>query len=361
MEPPRRVPPRQRRRRRPPPGSAPGTLVAAPHAVTTQLRAVGYGPEGAEERQGITLAELPALRARFPLVWIDVAGLSDLDTVRQVGEQFGLHRLAIEDAVHVHQRAKVEDYPTHDFLVLRTVNPGEHLDSEQLAICVGADFVVTFQERPGDCFDAIRARLRDPSGRIAAAGADTLAYALLDAAVDVYFPVMEQCGDRLEAIEQRILDHAEARAIAADLHCLRRELLELRRSLWPLREATGALLRNECPRFSAAVLPYLRDVHDHVIQLLDLLENYREMAGSLLELQLSTASMRLNEVMKVLTVIATIFIPLTFVVGVYGMNFDVMPELRWRYGYLLCWALMAAIAVGMLWWFKKRRWIGRGA
>jgi magnesium transporter len=338
-------------------GSAPGTLVPPPAASATHLVAIGYGKGAAELQKPATVAEVAAMRQRHPRLWLDVAGLADTGLIAAIGELFSLHRLALADAVNVQQRAKVEDYATHDFLVLRMVNPAPLHDTEQLAICLGADFVVTFQERPGDCFDPVRTRLQDPNGKLATSGPDALAYALLDAAVDAFFPGMEAIGDKLEAIESRVLDFGDPRALLGELHALRRSMLELRRALWPLREATSALLRGECKQFRAEVRPYLRDVHDHVVQQLDLLENYREMGTSLMELQLSTTSNRLNEVMKVLTIIATIFIPLTFVAGVYGMNFRHMPEIEWYWGYPACLLLMAAMAGGMLWWFRRRRWL----
>jgi magnesium transporter len=230
-------------------------------------------------------------------------------------------------------------------------------ETEQFALFVGPDFVVTFQERPGDCFQMVRQRLCDPAGQLQKRGADYLAYALLDSAVDAYFPALEGLDNRLQAIELEILEGGKAPNAVPDLHAVRRCLLEFRRAVWPLREATSSLVRGEGKQFSADLMPYLRDVHDHVVQLLDLLENYREMTASLLELHLSMVNHRLNEVIKLLTIISTIFIPLTFVVGIYGMNFDYMPELREKWGYPACLVAMAAVALVMLRGFRKRGWI----
>jgi magnesium transporter len=218
--------------------------------------------------------------------------------------------------------------------------------------------VLTFQERPGDCFGVVRQRLRDSTGQMQKRGSDYLAYALLDAVVDAYFPVLEELLDCVSNRSRNGSSTGMAQPVVVpDLHAVRRCLLELRRAVWPLREAVSALVRGETKHFGADVQPYLRDVLDHVVQLLDLLESYREISSSLLELHLSTVNHRLNEVMKVLTIIATIFIPLTFVVGVYGMNFDWMPELQVWWGYPAVLSGMALIAVGMLVWFRRKRWI----
>jgi magnesium transporter len=350
------VPPPHPRRRQPPVGASPGTLCIDPAAQPPQLHAFAYGTAGVIERRPTTAADAAALRAPGRILWLDVAGLGDEALLRDLGERFGLHRLALEDITNAQQRAKAEDYPGHAFVVLRMVNPGPELDTEQWSLCLGDDFVLTFQERAGDCFGLVRQRLLDAGGRMRQLGPDYLAYALLDAVVDAFFPVLEAVGDRLERVEERILQ-PQTQQVIGDLHTVRRDLLALRRALWPLREVTHGLMRGDLARFQAETRVYLRDVHDHVVQLLDLLENYRELGSSLIEVHLATASQRLNEVMKVLTVIATIFIPLTFVAGVYGMNFKHQPEYEWTFGYPLCLLAMTAIAVGMLWWFRRRGWL----
>lgn len=318
---------------------------------------MALGADGLTELGSASFEEVAGLRSRSRLLWLDVTGVGDVQLVQRLGELFELHRLTQEDIVNVHQRAKAEEYPGYAFLVLRMLDPTAPCDTEQFALCLGPGFVVTFQERAGDCFATVRQRLRDPQGRLQRSGADHLAYALIDAIVDAYFPVLEQLGDRLDSCEEDILLGRPHDRVLGSIHALRRDLLVLRRALWPLRELSAALLRGDSPRFQPDTRLYLRDLHDHVIQLLDLLENQREMAAALMEVHLSSVSNRLNEVMKVLTIIATIFIPLTFVAGIYGMNFDEMPELRWQYGYYACLLVMAAIAVGMLWWFHRRRWL----
>lgn len=354
------APPERRSRRRhahPPVGASPGTLQVDPEAHPSRIAAIGYGPDEFVAKDPIAFEAIAALRKRCANVWIDVTGFRDVGLLERFVEQFGLHRLALEDIVNVQQRAKVEDYGEHEFLLLRMIDASSEHETEQLGLFVGAGFVLTFQERPGDCFGLVRKRLADGAGQMRRRGSDYLAYALLDAVVDGFFPVVEALDRRLEGIEESVLAGRSSTAVVHELHGVRRCLLELRRAVWPLREATSSLVRGETRHFSADVRPYLRDVHDHVVQLLDLLENYRELSSSLLDLHLSNVNYRLNEVMKFLTIIATIFIPLTFVVGVYGMNFEWMPELHVWWGYPACLLLMAGIAAVMLWWFRRRRWL----
>jgi magnesium transporter len=348
---------RKRRRRTTPVGASPGTIAPPLDALPLELSAIAYGRGGVTEKRGATLAEIQALRRLGGVVWIDVIGLADPAMLRALGAEFDLHRLAVEDVANVGQRAKVEDYEDHTFVVLRMIDAQHPTETEQLAMFVGPDYVLTFQERPGDCFQMVRQRLRDPQGQMQKRGADYLGYALLDAVVDGYFPTLERLDDRIEQVEHEILADQQPKGAVAELHAVRRALLELRRAVWPLREATSSLLRGEGRNFSADVRPYLRDVHDHIVQLIDLLESQREMTSSLLDLHLSHVNHRLNEVMKLLTIISTIFIPLTFLVGVYGMNFDWMPELRVWWGYPACMAAMVAMALLMLRWFRNRGWL----
>jgi len=348
---------------RAPPGAAPGTLVADPHAAPTRIGFHAYDAARFEEHAPCELERVEALWEDFAVKWLDVQGLADLDLLRGLGEDFGLHRLALEDVVNVHQRAKVEAFDDHVYIVCRMPPRPGVAGTEQVSIFLGADYVLTFQERPGDCFDPVRQRLRAGRGRIRTEGADYLAYALIDATIDAYFPVMEELGERMEALEEQVTRAPDAGHVAA-IHELRRDLLMLRRALWPMREALSQLVRDEVPPFSAQTRVYLRDCHDHVVQLIDMAEILREVASSLMDIHLSSVSMRMNETMKVLTVIATIFIPLGFIAGIYGMNFDPaasswnMPELGWRYGYPFALGLMLAVAAGLLGWFWRRGWIG---
>lgn len=338
-------------------GASPGTLLPGPDALPLTIDLIGYGSSGVIEKKQAKLEDIAALRRSTGVVWVDVTGFNDVSVLRALGEEFGLHRLALEDVVNVHQRAKVEDYGDHAFVVMRMIDATQHAETEQFALFIGENFVLTFQERPGDCFQMVRSRLRDAAGQMQKRGSDYLAYALLDSVVDAYFPVLEGHDQKLEVIEMAILDGKQSASVVQQLHAVRRCLLELRRAVWPMREATSTLVRGEPKHFSANVQPYLRDVHDHVVQLLDLLENYREMTSSLLDLHLSMVNHRLNEVMKLLTVISTIFIPMTFLVGVYGMNFDWMPELHVWWGYPACMAIMVVVALWMLRQFRRRGWV----
>jgi magnesium transporter len=263
--------------------------------------------------------------------------------------------------VNVPQRPKAEPYGDRYLVVTRmaTMLPERRVELEQLALVIGPGWVATFQEDPGDCFDPLRERIRHGLGVIRRMGADFLAYALLDAVVDGYFPVVEELGAVLEALEEEAMEEAD-RATLGRIHAARRLLLQLERLQWQQREALSSMLHGGEAPFSDAVRLYLRDVHDHAVQVLDVIETYRQMTVGLVEIYLSSVNNRMNEVMKTLTVVATIFIPLTFIVGVYGMNFDVMPELRWRWGYAAVWAGMIAVALGLVYWFHRRGWLERG-
>ncbi len=345
--------------------AAPGTLVADPVAPRPVVQVFAYGPQGYEEVPEGRLDAIAALRERFPVVWVNVDGLGDAAIVARLGELFGLHPLALEDVLNTHQRAKLEEYEEHVFLVLRMLDVASNERMEQFAICLGPDFVLSFQEYPGDCFDALRERLRSGKGRLRGAGPDYLAYALVDAVVDDYFPVLEAFGERLDDLEDEVLARPSP-DIVGRIHDARHDLLALRRAVWPLRETLVALQREPVRFVAPATRPYLRDCYDHTVQALDIIENYREVVASLMDLYLSSVSNRMNEIMKVLTIMATFFIPLTFVAGLYGMNFDPdasplnMPELRWFFGYPFCLGLMLALSVGLYVAFRRRGWIGKG-
>jgi len=317
------------------------------------------------EKESARVDDLEELIKEWPLVWVNVDGLGDAETLRKLGEIFGIHKLALEDVIHVHQRSKVEDYEDHLFIVARMLfDADEKVRTEQISIFLSEGKVLTFQERKGDCLEPVRERIRKGKGRIRGAGADYLAYAILDAVVDAWFPLLEKFGDSLEELEDKVLGAPDKETVEK-IHQVKRDLLEIRRTIWPMRETTSSLLREET-LISEETHLYLRDCYDHVIQILDIVESYREIATGLMDLYLSSVSNRMNEVMKVLTIIATIFIPLSFIAGVYGMNFNPevsplnMPELNWKYGYLAVWTVMAAIGGIMILFFVRRGWIGEG-
>ncbi|MDX1673750.1 MAG: magnesium/cobalt transporter CorA [Longimicrobiales bacterium] len=349
-------------RRRSPVGAAPGTLISHPDAPPPTLRVLGYGPDGFDELSPESVEDLREMRGRWPVLWIDVVGVGHAESVESIGQLFGLHRLALEDVINVHQRPKVEEYPDHLFAVTRSATLEDRVDTEQLSLFVGSDWVISFQERSGDAWDPVRERLRAGRGRIRVAGAGYLFYALMDAVVDGYYPLLEEFGSRLELLEEAVIDDPQEELVGV-IHAARRDALALRQSMWPMREAMGQLYREEFSVIDDETRVYLRDAYDHTIQVIDLLENYREMASALLEVYLSSVSHRMNEVMKVLTIIATIFIPLTFIAGIYGMNFDPeasplnMPELGWYYGYPAVWAVMIVVTLALVWYFKRRSWL----
>jgi magnesium transporter len=326
---------------------------------------MAYGPEGLKEMETRDPEAVRDLPGRWPVVWINVDGVENLETVRELGEIFHLHRLALEDVVNVPQRAKVESFGDYLFIVARTATLAECVDTEQIGIFLGADFVLTFQEEQGDPYDPVRERIRDSIGHIRGAGTDALAYAILDATIDYYFPILEQLGDRLDSLEEQILTRPTRATITA-LYAVKRDLTALRRALWPARDAVNALIRDPSPLIDEETRVYLRDCYDHVVQCLDLLESDRELTSSLTDLYLSSIGYRTNEIMRVLTIFSVVFIPLTLIAGIYGMNFDPtvsrwnMPELKWAWGYPFALGLMAAAAIGMLSYFWRRGWLGSG-
>ena len=345
-------------RRRTAPGAIPGTITIDPEAPHSKLSVMAFGPEGMVEQQIDAPHEAAAFIQEWPVVWINVDGLGDKDAIQQFGTMFELHRLALEDVVNVHQRPKVEEYDEHLFFVARMVYLNDTIETEQLSLFLGENFVLTFQERPGgDCFSPVRERIRRAAGRIRTHGADFLAYCLIDSLVDAYFPVLELYSDQLEALEDEVLEKPSPKTVHA-IHQIRRDLLLLRRAIWPLREAINSLQRNDCPVFSGDTRLYLRDCYDHTIQILDLVEAYRELVSDLMDVYLSSISTKLNEVMRVLTLFSTIFMPMTLVASIYGMNFHVMPELDWHYGYPMALGLMAAIFVAQLVYFRRKGWLG---
>jgi magnesium transporter len=327
------------------------------------IRVLAFGPDALDDAKHVEPAQIATWIGRRPVVWFDVAGLDDAAAIARIGDALGLHRLALEDVVHLDQRPKLEEYGDVSYVVLRMLTTARGTDGEQLSLFLGRGFVATFQETlaDGDCLDPVRERIRQGGPRLREGGAGYLAYAILDTVIDAYFPVLEKLGDRIEEIEAKILENPEP-GLLPELHLLRRDLLVLRRHIWPLRDVLSSILREEDGPFDASLRVYLRDCHDHAIRLLDFAETYRDIAAGLLELYLTTLSHKLNEVIKVLTVVTTIFIPLSFLAGIWGMNFQPvspwnMPELSWKYGYPLALGFMAAVGGVMLYFFRRRGWI----
>ena len=345
------------------PGAVPGTLEIDPGAPFPKIHVIGFSPDTIEEKEVTDTAELPTFLETWPVTWVNIDGIGDSATLLALAEIFQIHKLALEDVVHVHQRSKVDEYDNNLFVVARMASfVNEELETEQLSIFLGDGYIVTFQEREGDCLEPVRDRIRKGKGRIRRSGADYLAYAILDAVVDAWFPVLEDYGETLQRLEDSILEKPDSPTISS-IHRVKRDLLEVRRTVWPTRETVNSLMR-ESDFIQPDTHLYLRDCYDHVIQIIDMVESYRDMASGLMEFYLSSVSNRMNEIMKVLTIIATIFIPLTFIAGIYGMNFNPeaspwnMPELNWRYGYLFFWVIMAVIGGAMALFFRRRGWLG---
>lgn len=310
------------------------------------------------------VSEVAEYLQKYPVVWVNVEGLGDAAVIEQLGELFHLHRLALEDVVNVHQRPKLDEYGNVLFLVLRMATCKERVCTEQLSLFLGKGFVLTFQEgEPGDSFDRVRQRMRDGAGKMRQQQADYLAYALLDAVIDNYYPILETLAERIDTLEDTVLE-VQGRQVMDELHQVKTDLLILRRAIWPLRD-TVALLSRETEFFSDSARVYLRDCYDHVVQIVDLVETYRELTADLRDLYMSSMSNRINDTMRVLTIISTIFIPLTFITSIYGMNFDYadsywnMPELHSRYGYPMVWIIMLLTTAGMLFYFWRQGWIFR--
>jgi magnesium transporter len=317
-----------------------------------------YKPDHLEEPDITAVAELEGLLEESTVCWIDIQGLGDEKVLREFADLFSIHPLALEDVVNVPQRPKVERFEKHTLCITRmALLRAEGIEPEQVSVFVGPNYVLTFQERSGDVFDPIRDRIRQGGPVIRNSGPSYLAYALLDAVIDGYYPLLETFGEKLEVLEDEIVGNPRP-TILHEIHKAKGDLLALRRAIWPQREAINALIRDENPLIADVVRVYLRDCYDHCVQIMDAIETYRELAGGLMDVYLSSVGNRQNEVMKVLTIMASIFIPLTFIAGIYGMNFENMPELRAAWGYPLLLVIMAAVAIGMIVYFRRKRWLG---
>ncbi|MBD3220120.1 magnesium/cobalt transporter CorA [bacterium] len=344
-----------------PAAQSPGTLdfTGEKKVERVGLEVVDYGGDHLATHELDSVAECARFAGTDTVTWLNVTGLHDTALIRELGETFGVHPLALEDVVNPHQRPKLDDYGDHLFITCRMPRAGRgstDMDAEQLAVVLGRGLVITFQERPGDAFDPVRERLRRGRSRLRDGGADYLAYALLDAVVDRYFFVAEAFGEAIEEIEEIVLAGRGDDPLGS-LHELRRELVVLRRAVMPLREVVSALVRSESELIAPTTVPFLRDAHDHATQVGDAVDTFRDMLTSLQEVAMANASNRLNDVMRVLTIFASIFVPLTFLAGIYGMNFETMPELAWRWGYPVFWIVTLVVAGIMLGYFRWKRWL----
>jgi magnesium transporter len=348
-----------------PPGALPGALRIPHDALPTELFLIDYGPDAVHSGTIDHPEECYALGVSDTVTWLDARGLGSEERLVQMSQTFGLHPLILEDIVNVPHRPKVDYYDDKVLIIMQMVRPkatGSGVGSEQVSFVLGKGFVVTFQEEPEwDSFDPVRDRIRRGTGTIRLQGADYLTYALLDTIVDSFFPVLEAIGETLEDLEEEVVENPTSVTIEK-IHRMRRGLMKLRRYIWPQRTVLNSLIRDSDDLISQEVRVYLQDVYDHIVQVVDIIENYREITSSLMDVYLSSVSNRMNEVMKVLTVMSSVFIPLTFIAGVYGMNFNTekspfnMPELEWYWGYVICLGVMGAIAGLQIYFFWKRGW-----
>jgi len=342
-------------------GSSPGTLIHIGDKSKDEARIslMDYDEKQIQERVLASIEEVLPLRNLPTNTWINVAGLHDIRHIEEVGRLFEIHPLTLEDIVNTGQRPKWENFENYLYIVLKVLHFNEtenQVASEQVSLIFGKNFLISFQETIGDVFDPVRERIRKGRGRIRIAGCDYLAYALIDSIVDHYFLILEKISEQIEILETALLEDPKPETLHV-IHELKRETVYLRKQIWPLREVISQFAKEETDLISETTHIYLRDVHDHTIQIIDTIESFRDILSGMIDLYLTTISNKMNEVMKVLTMIATIFIPVTFVVGIYGMNFRVMPELEWEWGYPIVWIIMIAIVAVMIFFFRKKKWL----
>jgi magnesium transporter len=349
------------KKRSPKVGLPPGTLVHIGEKKVEKARItiMDYDETNLEEKEAKTIEESYPFKDKPTVTWINIDGLHEVEIIGKLGSHFGLHPLLLEDILNTDQRPKMEDYGDYIFVVLKMLYPGENKDeieAEQVSLILGSNFIISLQESEGDVFNPIRDRIRKSKGRIRKTGSDYLAYALLDAIVDNYFLILENVGEKIEGTEQQLAANPSPETLQY-IRELKNEMIFLRKSIWPLRELINGLERCESTLIHQSTGAYLRDVYDHTIQIIDTVESYRDMISGMVDIYLSSISNKMNEVMKVLTIFASIFIPLTFVAGVYGMNFEFMPELKWHWGYFALLAVMALIGISLVFYFKRKRWL----
>jgi len=339
----------------------PGSLVYTGEKIMDEIEIhlIDYDEKEIHEKMVKDIETCYPFKDLPTVTWVNINGLHDVGVIEKLGSYFHIHPLILEDVLSVNQRPKMENSGDILFVVLRMLqfdDEKNEIKSEQVSLILGKNFLFTFQEKTGDVFEPVRERLRQHKGRIRTQGADYLAYALLDAIVDNYFLVLEKMGDQIENLEELLVNNPSEETLKT-IHRLKRDMIFLRKSVWPLRETINGLERSESTLILKSTEIYLKDVYDHTIQVIDTVESYRDMVSGMLDIYMSSVSNRMNEVMKVLTIIATIFIPLTFIAGIYGMNFEFMPELGWKWSYPLTWLIMIGVAVLMIFYFRRKKWL----
>jgi len=342
-------------------GLPPGALVHVGDKKTeyVRIRVIDYDEENLEERELEKVEDSFSYKERPSITWINIDGLHEVDIIQKIGTHFGLHPLVLEDILNTGQRPKMDDYENYIFVISKMLFFDEEINQtriQQFSLVLGPNYVISFQEKFGDVFNPIRERLRKAKGRIRKMGADYLMYALIDSIVDNYFIVLEKIAERTEELEEGVINNPSPE-ILQTIHNLKRELIILRKSVWPQREVVSGLERGESNLIQEKTIVFLKDLHDHTFQVIDTTEALRDIVSGMLDVYLSSISNRMNEIMKLLTIIATIFIPLTFIAGIYGMNFKHMPELDWHWGYFIILGVMLTIFVFMLVWFRRKRFL----
>jgi len=342
-------------------GLPPGSLVpiGSDSKKPVEITIFDFDQEDYLEKKPDSIQECFPFKEKPTVTWINIDGIHDVEVVKSLGERFDLHPLLMEDLLNTGQRPKLEEFEDYLFIVLKMLQYDEEnrgLDTEQVSLVLGENFVLSFQEKPGDLFDPIRERIRSGKGRIRQMKADYLVYALMDAVVDNYFLILEEFSEDIEDLEEELVDEPKQDTVKS-IHKLKQDLINLRKSIWPLREVVAKLEKNPHPLIDESTGIYFRDVYDHTIQVMDTVESFRDIVSGMLDIYLTSISNKMNEVMKVLTVIATIFIPLTFIAGVYGMNFQYMPELEYRWGYPLVLMVMFLIGLSMYGYFRRKNWL----
>jgi magnesium transporter len=342
-------------------GMSPGSLIHVGEQKVSRvtMSLINYDQERVEQHTCETTGDMFARLPESGISWLNITGLHDTGIIQEIGDKFGINALNLEDILNTDQRPKCEIYDDYVYIVMKMIafDPvRKEIDTEQISLILGENYVISFQEREGDDFEPIRRRLQNSKGRHRRYGADYLLYAMMDVIIDNYYVILEQIGTAIEDLDGQILTDPDHDRLP-EIQNFKREILMIRKSIWPLREVVNELQSEETDLITEPISPYLRDLYDHTIQVVETVEIFREMTANIMDLYLSNLSTRMNEVMKVLTIIATIFIPLTFIAGIYGMNFEVMPELHWKFGYPFAWGIMLAIAGVLILYFRKKRWL----
>ena len=342
-------------------GQVPGTLIYTGTKEHTRLfiESFDYSNDFFTENELKTVEEIFGYKSTDSITWVNLNGLNQINEIEKLGKHYNLHPLVLEDIVSTNQRPKIDEYDDYIFLVLKMMyyDENEKIVSEQVSFILGKNYVLSLQEAEGDVFDALRERIRQGKGRVRGLGSDYLLYALIDSVVDHYYAIIETMGNKIEDLEDSLFEGLTKDEISTEIQSLKREVLKVRRAIFPLREIISRIEKSENKLISDKTLHYFADVYDHIIQVSDTIDIYREMIWGLMDMYMTTISNRMNEVMKVLTIIATIFIPLTFIAGIYGMNFDNIPELHYKYSYHILWIIMIVIFLGMLYYFKRKKWL----